>query len=71
MHINAHEDLVVPPQYTTLCSEVTSEEKWPRLYSAIIEPFHGITLQRSKGKLAPSHTTNLNQQSNFTFLQTQ
>ncbi len=32
MHINAHEDWVVPPQYTTLCSEVTSEEKWPRLY---------------------------------------
>ncbi len=32
MHINAHEDWVVPPQYTTLRSEVTSKEKWPRLY---------------------------------------
>ncbi len=32
MHINAHEYWVVPPQYTTLCCEVTSEEKWPRLY---------------------------------------
>ncbi len=28
---NAHEDWVVPPQYNTLCAEVTSEEKWPRL----------------------------------------
>ncbi len=33
MHINAHEDWVVPPQYTTPCSEVTSEEKWPGLYT--------------------------------------
>ncbi len=31
MHINSHEDCVVPPQYNTLCSDITSEEKWPKL----------------------------------------
>ncbi len=42
MHINAHEDRVVPPQYTTLCCEVTSEEKWPRLDNAIYPGRPGV-----------------------------